>query len=209
MKLYVGLSALRGSVSRFSFDLLELTVSPTMPRTKALREWREARPDLVFSLRLHPDIAMAVDGSEELLARAERALEVLGDAPVVVATGPTFSPTTRNQERLVRLAERFRTKGRLVAWESRGVFQDEELASWAEVADVAVVRDLTRETPITGGCMYARLLPFGFGAKVTQSGFERLAAAIEGADEAYIVVQSEGARGLRNNLRELFEVENA
>jgi hypothetical protein len=108
---------------------------------------------------------------------------------------------------LKELADRFRTNGRLVAWETRGVFQEEEIAEWAEKADVAVVRDLTRESLITGGSIYTRLLPFGFGAKVTQSGFERLAESLDGADEAYVVVQSEGATGLRKNLRQMFEVE--
>lgn len=206
MKLYVGQSSDRGSIKKFSMDLLEMSISPALPKVRTLREMREQKPTLTFSLRLHPDVGQT-GVSHPDIERAKAAAEALEAKVVVVTTGPRFTPTTHNRERLGAMIEALRAPGRYVAWEPRGVWSPQESDEIAERMDVLVVRDLSREPVPNQKVLYTRLLPFGLGARVTQSSLERLAEQLEGAEEAFVVVQAQGAKLARSVLREWFELE--
>lgn len=104
MDLYVGASSERGSIKKFDLDLLEMPVTDSMPKSKTLREMRTTRPDLKFSLRLHPDVAQ-LGAKHADVARARDAAEALGASVVVVPTGPRFTPTNgtnSNSERSLK-----------------------------------------------------------------------------------------------------------
>lgn len=207
MKLYVGQSSDRGSIKRFGLDLLEMSVSDSMPKPKTLREMHATRPNLKFALRLHPDAAQT--GVEHPdIARACGAAEALEADVIVVTTGPRFTPTERNQKMLAALGSALRAEGRHVAWEPRGVWAPAEAERIATDLQMLLVRDLTRERAQHGPVVYTRLLPFGLGARVSQSSIERLAGQLESAQEAYVVVQAQGARMTRAALREWFELED-
>ncbi|HSC89518.1 MAG TPA: hypothetical protein VLC09_19685 [Polyangiaceae bacterium] len=206
MDLYVGLGALRGRIERYRFDLLELPVSPSLPKNKTLRTFREAKPQLAFSLRLAPTFLEAPQLDEQQIARVNSAAEALGARFVVLPTGPRFRPTTSNRKRLIEAASRLAAEGRRVAWEPRGLWEQEELEVWTEAAGAQIVRDLTRDAASSADVEYTRLLPFGSGARVTQHSLERLALALQDKTAAYVVVVGEGVQGARSRLRQLLDV---
>lgn len=206
MQLHVGVHSERGSIKKFAFDLLEIPVGDSMPKDRTLREMRTARTDLVFTLRLHPDVAQ-MGAEHPHLARAQTAAEALGAPVIVVPTGPRFTPTARNVDALGKIASTLRADNRRIAWEPRGVWAPDEADEIAVSRDVLLVRDLTREAAPRGSTLYTRLLPFGMGARVSQSGLEHLASQIQGAETAYVVVQSEGVKRARIALREWLGLE--
>lgn len=206
MDLYVGASSERGSIKKFDLDLLEMPVTDSMPKSKTLREMRTTRPDLKFSLRLHPDVAQ-LGAKHADVARARDAAEALGASVVVVPTGPRFTPTKRYEQQLGEIAESLRLEGVHLAWEPRGVWTPEESEQLAEVHRMLLVRDLTRLAAPEGAVVYTRLLPLGMGARLSQTSLEQLATHLEGAEQAFVVVQPEGAKRARAALREWFELE--
>lgn len=206
MQLFVGVHSDRGSIKKFAFDLLEMPVTGSLPKPRTLREMRESRPHLKFSLRLHPDVAQ--EGSAHAdIERCSLAAEALGADVVVIPTGPRFTPTERHRGMLREVAEKLRADGRHIAWEPRGVWTPEEAEGIASDRDILLVRDLTREAAPAGPVVYTRLLPFGFGARMSQNSLEQLATNIEGAETVFVVAQSEGAKRTRGSLREWFELE--
>jgi hypothetical protein len=207
MKLHVGVGSFRGSVSRFAFDLLELPVSPTLPRPKTLAEYRRERPDLEITLRLHPDVLTRSGPEHPDVARALAAAQAASSRFIIAPSGPTFSPTAGNRARLAALAGTIRAGGAELGWEPRGLFAAEEAQAWAEEAGAFVVTDLTRESGMGGPLIYTRLLPLGLGARVGLSSLETLVERLEGCEEAFVVVGGEGAKGARQRLRERFGLE--
>jgi uncharacterized protein YecE (DUF72 family) len=207
MQLFVGVNSHRGSIKRYGFDLLEMPVSPSLPRLKTLRELRTQKPDLRFSLRLHPDSVQLGAGHPDV-ARAKEATLALGADVIVAPTGPRMTPTNRNREALARTFDALRGGDHHIAWEPRGVWAAEEAERIAEEYGALIVRDLTREVAPSNQTIYTRLLPFGTAARVSQNAVEVLAQNLENAEMAYVVVQSEGAKMLRSQLREWLELED-
>ncbi len=70
------------------------------------------------------------------------------------------------RERLSKLFEAAEHDERRIAWESRGVWEDDQIEEFAAEHGVTVVRDVTRAEPPLGDCVYTRLLALGDGAQV-------------------------------------------
>jgi len=206
MQLLVGLGAHRGGINRYPFDILELPISPSLPKPKTLKEMRQARPALVYSLRLHPDVVQTGISHPDV-ERTCVARDVLGARVVVVPTGPRFTPTDANRSGLSALAERLRHEGCDVAWEPRGVFAPREAERWASETGVLLVRDLTREAAFHDGVIYTRLPGLGLSARISEDSAELLAGQLEGAELAIVIVGGEGAKLTRQRLRDLLEIE--
>ncbi len=207
MHLFVGLSAHRGGIKRYPFDILELPVSPSLPKPKTLKEMKESRADLTFSLRLHPDVAQ-VGVAHPDVARAGLARDLLGAEVIVIPTGPRFTPTERNKGTLRALVAELSTEKCRVAWEPKGVFSPRESERWAEESGALLVRDLTREAAYHDGLIYTRLPGLGFAARTSQDATEILAGQIEQAEKAYVIMGGEGAKMTRTRLREMLDLED-
>jgi|GEM_PF-1057282 len=207
MQLFVGLSSHRGNIKRFGFDILELSVSPSLPKRKTMVDMRATRPDIRFSLRLSPDV-VAKGPEHPDIERAVVAAEALQADVIVIPSGPRFTPTAHHRALLKSTCDALRGETRKVAWEPRGVWAPEEAEEWAQEVEALLVRDLTREQSPGTETVYTRLLPFGFGARVSQNSIETLAGQLESAETAYVVVQGEGAKMTRTQLREWFELED-
>lgn len=205
MQLFVGLGAHRGGIKRYPFDILELPVSPSLPKPKTLKEMKVDRSDLTFSLRLHPDVIHGGCAHPDI-ERACIARDILGVPVVVIPTGPRFTPTENNRTQLRALVEKLRSDTCRVAWEPRGVFAPREVERWATEIGALLVRDLTREAAYHEGIVYTRLLGLGFGARVSQDATEILASQIESAELAYVIVGGDGAKMTRTRLRELLDL---
>lgn len=207
MDLFVGRSDFRGQIKGYGFDLLELLVSSSMPKPATLARYRSDRPDVRYSVRLHPDVLTKGDVQDADVERAREAAEILGADFVVIPSGPRFTPTTRNRELLQRFTGALKGEGRHVGWEPRGLFEANEAEQWAETADALLVRDVSRERAPSGDLVYSRVLPFGHGKRLGQTALERLCSALEGKKSAYVVIDAEGASAARTNLREWLGVE--
>jgi len=208
MILAVGTTTLRGSIEKFGLGLLEVQVSPSMPRSTILARYRESRPEVQLSLRLN------ADGSQPLLAhpdlkRAIDAARACSALAIVVSTGPRFAPTEARRRDLADSVALMRDAARFVAWEPRGVWQPAEAAKWADSAGVLLVRDLTQEDPPVGAVCYTRVRQLGMMSRITQGAVERLAECLSDREEAYVVVEGDGARTLQSRLAPLLSSEDS
>jgi len=202
MILAVGTTTLRGSIEKFGFDLLEVPVSPSMPRSAILARYRQARPSLHLSLRLQ------LEGTEPILThpdleRAKEAGPAAGALAIVISTGPRFAPTEARRQDLADSVRALAGSARFVAWEPRGVWQPAEAERWAEAAGAVLVRDLTQADPPAGEIAYTRIRQIGVQSRITQGAIERLAEGLSAQAEAYVVVEGDGARALRSRLTPL------
>jgi hypothetical protein len=203
MELFVGQAALQGGIRRYPFDLLELLVDSSLPQDKKLAEFRETKPACVFSLRLPPSVVESNRQAEALLERTVRAVPALGARWCVLTTGPNTTPTTRNRQALARIFERVRAVTPRLAWEPRGVWGESEAEAWASELGVTLVRDVSRDEPPAGDVVYTRLRALGFGSRVSPNAVERLAERLEGASEAYVVIEGDGALRAASLLKQL------
>lgn len=202
MILAVGTTTLRGSIEKFGFDLLEVPVSPSMPRSTILARYRQARPSLHLCLRLQ------LEGADTILThpdleRAKEAGRVAGALSIVLSTGPRFAPTEARRQDLADSVRALAGSARFIAWEPRGVWQPAEAERWAEAAGALLVRDLTQADPPPGPVAYTRIRQLGVHSRITQGAVDRLAEGLSSQAEAYVVVEGDGARALRGRLAPL------
>ena len=219
MLLRVGQAALRGDLTRYAhhFDLLELRAEPgTLPRPARLREWAAAVPDeFVFSVALPRAVASLQGGpeAERALGFALRVADALGAGWLVLQTPAAATPSSRTRRQLSDVAARLRGEHRRVAWEPRGVWDDEQATALATELRLHLVRDLTRDSPPPGGVLYSRVLGLGKARRFGLGAAQRLASSLFGRDEAYVVLAAAGAvRGagqLRDAVAEIAAVDPA
>jgi len=206
MILAVGTTTLLGSIEKYPLDLLEVQVTPLMPRASVLSRYRAARPELALCLRLQADGSTALASSPDL-ARAKEAASPLAPLAIVLSTGPRFAPTEARRRDLALAVGSLAKVARFVAWEPRGVWQASEAEAWAEEVGAILARDLTLEEAPRGAICYARVRQLGMQSRITQGVVERLAERLADKEEAYVVVEGDGARNLRGRLSPLLASE--
>lgn len=208
MKIHVGKSSLGSDLARYAqrFDLLEVRIDPPAPRGQKLRAWRRAVPgEFAFSVVV-PRTLAALDA--ELPAPAEleatlAAAESLGARFFLLQTSSNVRPSERTKQRLSELVRGLAAAGLPIAWEPRGIWSETEAERWANELGLDLVRDLSRVEPADGPRVYTRLLALGDGSHVRASAIERVAEHLEGRDEAFVVIEGEGAVRAAQLLREL------
>ena len=209
MQLHVGQAALRGDIARYAqrFDLLELRAEPgKLPRAKVLREWAKAVPEnFVFSLML-PRIVGTLDPQPALDAALEQALssaDALAAGWLVLQTPASVTPNSRTRRRLAELLERLPRDTRRVAWDPRGIWEEDETEQLAEELAVCLVRDLSRQPPAPGNAAYCRLVALGEATRVRMGAVEQVFENLSEFDEALVVIEGEGAVRAAQTLRQL------
>jgi uncharacterized protein YecE (DUF72 family) len=207
--LHVGQSALRGDIGRYAerFNLLELRAERgKLPKLARLRQWRAQVPEeFVFSVVL-PQRVSGLEAAADVAAELDHAIGVadaLRAAWLVVQTPASVTPTTRSRQRLQALVERLPREVRRVAWEPRGIWQDEEAERTAELLGVRLVRDVSRSPAPPGRVVYARMRGLGDASRVRASAVERVAERLADCDEACVVIEGEGAVRAAALLRQL------
>jgi uncharacterized protein YecE (DUF72 family) len=190
---------LRGEIGRYAqrFDLLELRAEPgKLPRAARLRKWLSEVPDgFVFSVVL-PQRVGELDSSPEARALLDQALgtaDVLRAGWIVVQTPASVTPTTRSRERLAALVERLPRGDRRIAWEPRGMWQDEEAERVSSTLGVHLVRDVSRSPAPSGDVVYSRMRGIGDASRVRVSAVERVAERLAGSSESFVIIEGEGA----------------
>lgn len=208
MKLHIGQAALHGDITRYArrFDLLELRAEPKrLPRPQTLRRWVSELPEAFrFSVMLPRRVATLEPG-EDYEAALQHTLDrarALSAAWLVLQTPPSVMPGARARRRLTPFVERLDGSWR-IAWEPRGVWEDDEAEQLASALGVHLVRDLTRSEPPAGDVVYTRLLALGEAAELRAAAVEALADRLLGRSEAWVVIEGRGAARAATMLREL------
>lgn len=209
MQLHVGQAALRGDIARYSrrFDLLELRAEPgKLPRAKVLREWVKAVPEnFVFSIML-PRVVGTLEPAPALDSALEQALssaDALAAGWIVLQTPASVRPNSRTRRRLAELVERLPRETRRVAWEPRGIWEEDESEQLAAELGVCLVRDLSRQPPAAGSAAYCRLIALGEASRVRMGAVEQVFENLSEFDEALVVIEGEGAVRAAQTLRQL------
>jgi uncharacterized protein YecE (DUF72 family) len=203
-RVHIGQASLQGHLERYAktFDFVEVKSDPALPAPKALKRLAQQAPEgFVFSLVLPKKLAELAETPVPAALEAVRAAaDMLGARFVLVRTPAAFVPNARSRARLARLVEGLRGKS-AIAWEPRGIWTDEEIASCAAELELVAVRDLAEQDPVPGPIVYTRLLALGRNMRVGSGAIERVSERLEGVEEAFVIVEGQGAAGVVRRLR--------
>lgn len=207
LKVHVGKASLVGHIERYAqkFDFLEVRAEPSLA-AKRLRRLREGAPEhFAFSVVAPRELCL-LDRSEPnraLVDAARSASEALSARFVLLRTPATVTPSQRTKTRLTALVDAVRGAAKDVAWEPRGIWTEDESEAFADELGIALVRDLAEQEPPAGEVVYTRLLALGRNTRIGSGALERVAERLAAAEEAFVIVEGEGAVGVARRLREL------
>src|SRR5437763_16841078 len=175
-RYHIGARRLESNLSAYAkrFDFLEVHMpsrGQPAPTHATLRKWRkQVPPHFDFSVILGP-AASALKAGPELdrdLEEAMAAADVLQARCMLMVTPASVTPALVWRDRLARVAERIKRDATYVAWEPRGLWENEDARRLAQKLDVLLVVDPLRDTPAEGAVFYGRLRALGetrsFGA---------------------------------------------
>jgi hypothetical protein len=205
-KAFVGETRLPKNFKRYTkqFSLLELDCEPgSVPGKARLQSCAAvAPPGFIFSLILPSSLASLEGGpeAERLMKAAKAVARVLRAQWWVVRTPPEVRPTRRVREGLAVLTARLKEDGMRVAWEPRGVWDETAAGETADAIGAVLVQDIAREAPRPGPVLYSRLLALGRGARVGLSLADTVVERLRGYDEAFVVVEGQGAKEIQQAL---------
>ena len=204
MQLFVGRHNLEGDIARYAsrFNMLEVRADATnLPRGAKLADWKKRVPAaFAFSVVL-PRAVGKLESSALDLGRTLEIAEALSAKWLLLQTPSSVGPSARMRERLAKLFEAVDHDDRRIAWESRGVWEDDQIEVFAAEHGVTVVRDVTQSVPPIGECVYTRLLALGDGVQVRSSAATHVAEAIAECEEAFVVIEGHGAENAAKVLR--------
>jgi len=205
MQLFVGRNALEGDIARYStrFNVIELRADATnLPRGARLAEWRKRVPaEFVYSIVLPKSVGL-LESSEVELGRTLELADALSAKWLLLQTPSSVAPSARMRERLSKLFGLLDHDDRRIAWESRGVWEDDQIEEFAAPFGVHVVRDISRAEAPLGDIVYTRLLALGDGAQVRPSVASHLAEALADREEAVVIIEGDGAERAAKLLRQ-------
>jgi uncharacterized protein YecE (DUF72 family) len=202
----VGETRLPKNFKRYAkqFSLLELDCEPgSVPGKPRLQACAAvAPPGFTFSLVLPSRVASLQAGPEfdQALKAAQNVARVLRAKWWVLRTPAEVRPTRRTRESLAALVARLTEGGMRVAWEPRGVWDEVAAGETADAIGAVLVVDIAREEPRPGPVLYSRLLALGKGARVGLSLADVVAARLNRYEEAFVVVEGQGAREIQQAL---------
>jgi uncharacterized protein YecE (DUF72 family) len=202
----VGETRLPKNFKRYAkqFSLLELDSEPGNVPGKARLEAcaAAAPPGFTFSLVVPSRVASLEAGPEfdKAWKAAANVARVLRAQWWVVRTPAEVRPTRRTRESLAALVARLKEGGMRVAWEPRGVWDEAAAGDTADAIGAALVQDIAREEPRPGRVLYSRLLALGKGARVGLSLADVVAERLSRYEEAFVVVEGQGAREIQQAL---------
>ncbi len=114
-------------------------------------------PEGPLTAPFHP-----LDEALKLWERVDVAAQVLESPVVLLRTGPDFTPTPTNIERLSAFVSAVERPGRRLVWQPRGLWGEEELETVARRSSlVCAVDPLSEETVTVDGWVYWRIWGLG------------------------------------------------
>jgi uncharacterized protein YecE (DUF72 family) len=206
LRLHFGLPRLKGHLPAYAktFDLLEVPCEPAPPTAKHLGRLKREAPEgfqfVVVAGRALSELASSTPDAS-LVDATRKAAQVLEARFVLLRTPASAGPSARTRARLARLNEMLTGAATAVAWEPRGMWTDEELAEVAEELGVTLVRDLAEQDAPSDPVVYTRLRALGRNTRLGSGAIERVSERLMDAEEAFIVVEGDGAAGVAKRLR--------
>jgi uncharacterized protein YecE (DUF72 family) len=207
MRLFVGQSAAGSDLRRYAsrFNLLEVRAGPGMPKPATLKRWvTEVPSGFAFSLVLPESVCSLEQSSIDAaaLSQALEAADALAAAWLVVRTPPSARPSSRTRRRLEELVAQLPRNGRRIAWEPRGLWEDDDAEQLAESLDVHLVRDVSRSEAPPSDVVYARLRALGGGGRVSSGAIDSAIDELVDKREVFIVIEGASAVRAAKMLRE-------
>jgi hypothetical protein len=206
LRLHFGLPRLNGRLPEYqkSFDFLEVPCEPAPPTPKHLaRLRREAKAGFEFGLVAGKTLTELGTGSPDaaLIEATRAASDALGARWLLLRTPASAGPSSRTRTKLARLVEALSGAAQGLAWEPRGMWTDEELVAVASDLGLTLVRDLAEQDAPPAEVVYTRLLALGRNTRLGSGAIERVTERLAEAEEAFIVIEADGARGVAKRLR--------
>lgn len=207
MRIFVGQAGSSGDLRRYAgrFNLLELRAAHNLPKPATLARWKSEVPEgFAFSLVLPDELALleASTIDESALERTLAAASALDATWLIVRTPPSARPSSRTRRRLEELVARLPRDQHRIAWEPRGLWEDEDAEQLAHALGVVLVRDVSKSEAPPGDVVYARLRALGSGGRVSSGAIEDAIDELDGKREAYVVVEGPTAARAAKMLRE-------
>jgi uncharacterized protein YecE (DUF72 family) len=191
--LYVGLSTIKGKIERYAqrFNLAEVRPGrDTLPKTSRLTQWRDAvAEDFAFSVLLPNEVA-ALTGSPDADRRLADALQVadaLDARWLVLQTPPSVMPGARSMARLGDFFGKLRDRRAALAWEPRGVWQEDDAERLADDLGVHLVRDAARDPLPDTESVYCRVRGLGEASRLRMAAIEHAADELAERKEAFVL----------------------
>ncbi len=201
--VFVGEARFPKNFKRYAreFSLLEIDCEPgSFPGKARLQACAAVAPEgFVFSLAVPSVLARLEAGvdTDNAWKTAKLAARILKAKWWVVRTPAEVRPTRRTREQLAALFGQLNADGMRVAWEPRGVWDEAAAAETARNMGAHLVQDIAREAPLATGVLYSRLLALGRSARVGLSLADMIAERMQGFEEAFVVVEGQGAREIQ------------
>ncbi len=210
-RFHIGAKDLKGDIAAYAkrFDLLEVATSSARgpaPSAATLRRWRRATPaHFEFSVvagltvdQLKPGAAME--------AEVERMLALVSTlrARVLVLKTPTqVTPARVWRDRMASLSQRLPRDATRVVWEPSGIWEAEDAARQAHALGMVTSVDASRDEVPAGPVAYCRLRALGETRSFGPSALGRIIARIGDRQDAYVVLETDGALAECKALRRL------
>ncbi|EYF05283.1 DUF72 domain-containing protein [Chondromyces apiculatus] len=205
-RVLVGLPEFQGKIEKYKdrFDMVEIRpVDTSVPRPPTLRRWRKAvPPTFVFSVIL-PRVVGALAAGAELdtaLASALGVAATLEARCIVLQTPPDVRPTAANRKKIADLFARIPPEGVVRAWEPSGIWEAEDVIATARAAGVLPIFDAARDDLPSGPIVYTRLRALGKSSSLSEASLQRVADALRGRREAFVIVEGRGGTRTRQAL---------
>lgn len=193
MQLYIGLAPIRGRIERYAqrFNLAEIRPGRDgLPRSQRIGQWLASLPEgLAFSVLFPNEVASlsTTPSADRELAGTLEMAAALRARWLVLQTPPTVMPSTRSAGRLKDFFGKLDKTTAAVAWDPRGVWQDDEAEKLAEEMGVYLVRDAARDTLPDTETVYCRVRGLGEASRVRMAAIERVADELAEREEAFVV----------------------
>ncbi|WP_245678527.1 DUF72 domain-containing protein [Chondromyces crocatus] len=178
-------------------------VDTSVPRPPTLRRWRKAAsPTFVFSVIL-PRIVGSLETGEAVdtaLADTLQVASTLEARCIVLQTPPDVRPTAANRKKIAALFARIPPEGVVRCWEASGVWEQDDVIATARAAGVLPVFDAARDDLPSGPIVYTRLRALGKSASLSETSLQRVADALRGRRESFVIVEGRGGVRTRQAL---------
>lgn len=212
-RVHIGSKELRGELAAYAkrFDLLEVRGPDAAhlkqaPSAATLRRWRKAvSPQFEFAIVAGPNVGK-LKPSEAFETELEAMLstaKILESRLLVVPTPSDVTPSKLWRDRFAKLLERLPRDVATVVWEPSGLWEHEDAAVQAGKWGVVLSVDPTRDIVPVGPVAFARLRALGGTRAYSTAALQRVADALAGRRDAYVVIETASALKEGKTLRGL------
>src|ERR1700690_2436204 len=197
-RYHIGARRLESSLSAYAkrFDFLEVHMparNQPAPTLSTLRRWRkQVPPHFDFSVVVGPAGSQLRAGNDldHDLDTALAAADALQARCMLVVTPPQVTPAAVWRGLLAKVPGRLARDATFIAWEPRGLWENEDARRLAEPLGVLLVVDPLRDATPDGPVFYGRLRALGGTRSFGAAALERVVESIGARRDAYVVIET-------------------